>query len=138
MKVYEVMTRGVEAVSPGATIEFAAQKMMSRNVGFLPVMDSDKIVGVITDRDIVLRSVAAGQRPAMTRVSEVMTKNVLAVFEDQSLTAASLIMEKNLVHRILVFDRQNRFVGIISLSDIAAKTRNERLSGHVLGKVVTA
>ena len=138
MRVYEVMTRGIEAVSPGATLEFAAEKMLSRNVGFLPVLDADKVEGVITDRDIVLRAVSAGLRPYMTRVEQVMTKKVLTIYDDASLTEASIVMEKNFVHRLLVLDRRNRPVGIISLSDIAAKTKNERLSGHVLAKVVAA
>ena len=138
MKVYEVMTRGVETVSAGATLEVAGKKMLNRNVGFLPVVESEKLVGVVTDRDIVTRAVSAGLRPAMTRVSEVMTKNVLTVYDDSSLTETSLLMEKNLVHRLVVLDHEQRLVGIVSLSDIAAKTKNERLSGHVLGKVVVA
>ena len=101
-------------------------------------MESGKVVGVVTDRDIVLRAVSAGLRPHMTTVHQVLTKDVLAVYEDQSLTDASLVMEKHLVHRLLVLDRQDRLVGIVSLSDIAAKTKNEQLSGHVLGKVVAA
>jgi CBS domain-containing protein len=138
MKVYEVMTRGIETVSPGATLEFAAKKMMNRNVGFLPVVESEKLVGVVTDRDIVLRAVSAGLRPYMTTVGQVMTKKPLTVYDDETLTEASLVMEKHLVHRLIVMDRQQHLVGIISLSDIAAKTKNERLSGHVLGKVVAA
>jgi CBS domain-containing protein len=138
MKIHEVMTRGVETVSSGATLEFAAKKMLNRNVGFLPVVDSEKVVGVVTDRDVVLRAVSFGMRPAMTTVGQVMTKRVLSVRDYESLTDASLVMEKNLVHRLLVLDRQERLVGIVSLSDIAAKTREERLSGHVLAKVVAA
>lgn len=138
MKVHEVMTRGIETVSPAATLESAGKKMLNRNVGFLPVVDSEKVVGIITDRDIVLRAVAFGLRPHMTTVAQAMTAKVFSVHDDQSLTDASLLMEKNLVHRLLVLDRQGRLVGIISLSDIAAKTKNEKLSGHVLGKVVAA
>jgi len=138
MKVQEVMTRGIETVSPGATLEFAGKKMLNRNVGFLPVVDSDRVVGILTDRDIVVRALAFGLRPHMTTVSQAMTRNFLSVYDDESLTEASLLMEKNLVHRLIVLDRRERLVGIISLSDIAAKTKNERLSGHVLGKVVAA
>jgi CBS domain-containing protein len=138
MKIREVMTRGIETISPGETLEAAARKMLHRNVGFLPVMESEKVVGVVTDRDIVLRAVSAGLGPHMTTVQQVLTKAVLAVYEDQTLTDASLKMEQNLVHRLLVLDRQDRLVGIVSLSDIAAKTKNDRLTGHVLGKVVPA
>jgi CBS domain-containing protein len=138
MKIREVMTRGIETISPGETLEAAARKMLHRNVGFLPVMESEKVVGVVTDRDIVLRAVSVGLLPHMATVHQVFTKTVLAVYEDQTLTDASLKMEQNLVHRLLVLDRQDRLVGIVSLSDIAAKTKNDRLSGHVLGKVVPA
>jgi CBS domain-containing protein len=138
MKIHEVMTRGVETISSGATVEFAARKMLNRNIGFLPVVDSEKVVGVVTDRDMVLRGVSFGLRPAMTTVRQIMTKKVLSVYDDQNLTDASLVMEKNFVHRLLVLDRQERLVGIVSLSDIAAKSKDERLSGHVLAKVVAA
>ncbi len=138
MMIHEVMTRGVETVSSGATLECAAKKMLTHNIGFLPVVDSERVDGVVTDRDIVLRAVSAGLSPHMTTVRQVMTKNVLSCFDDQTLIDASLVMEKNLVHRLLVFDRPGRLVGIVSLSDIAAKTKNERLTGHVLSKVVAA
>jgi CBS domain-containing protein len=138
MKIHEVMTRGVETVSSGATLVFAGNKMLNRNIGFLPVLESDKVVGVVTDRDIVLRAVSAGLSPHMTTVRQVMTKKTLSVYDDETLTDASLVMEQNLVHRLIVLDRQGRLVGIVSLSDIAAKTKHERLTGHVLGKVVAA
>jgi len=138
MKVSAVMTRGIETVSPGATLELAAKKMLNRNVGFLPVVDSEKVVGIVTDRDIVLRGVAFALRPQMTTVAQVMTPKALAVYEDQTLPDAALVMEKNMVHRLVVLDRQEKLAGIVSLSDIAAKTGNEALSGYVLGKVVVA
>ena len=138
VRVCEVMTRNVETVSPANTLETAAQKMATRNVGILPVVDGDKLVGVVTDRDIVLRAVSQRLRPEMTRVSDVMTSKAICSYEDQNVTEVSLLMERNLVHRLIVLDRGDKLVGIVSLSDIAAKTKNEALSGHVLGKVVAA
>jgi len=138
MKIKEVMSDNVETVSSGATLEQAASKMKSRDVGFLPVLDGAKIVGVITDRDIVLHAVAAGLRPHMTTVREAMTTKGLHCYDDYSLSDASLMMEKNHVRRLVVLDRSDHLVGIISLSDFAVKTHNDRLSGHVLGKVATA
>lgn len=138
MKIKEVMTENVETVSSGATLEQAAAKMKSRDVGFLPVVDGLKIVGVLTDRDIVLHAVSAGLRPSMTTVREAMTAKALKCYEDYSLSDASLMMEKNHVRRLLVLDRKDHLVGIISLSDLAVKTHNDRLSGHVLSKVATA
>ena len=104
MKIHEVMTRGIETVSSAATLEAAGKIMQNRNIGFLPVVDSEKLEGVVTDRDIVLRAVAAGLRPAMTTVRQVMTKQALTVYDDQTLTDASLVMEKNLVHRLVDSD----------------------------------
>lgn len=138
MKVSEIMTRGVETVSPAATLDQAASKMKTRNVGFLPVVEEGRLLGVVTDRDIVLRAIAEDLRAHFTRVREVMTGKVITCRDDESLTDVSLIMEKNLVHRLIVLDRSANLVGVVSLSDIAAKTKNERLSGHVLGKVVVA
>jgi|ERR1051326_2923684 CBS domain-containing protein len=138
MKIHELMTRGIETISPGATLEYAGKKMQEHNIGFLPVVESENLVGVVTDRDIVLRAVSVGMRPAMTTVRQVMTKEVLSCYDDQTISDAALIMEKHFVHRLLVLDGQKRLVGVVSLSDIAAKTKNERLSGHVLGKVVAA
>ena len=90
MKIHEVMTRGIETVSSGATLEFAAKKMQTRNIGFLPVLDSEKVVGVVTDRDIVTRALSAGLRPHMTTVRQVMSKNVLSCYDDGSITDAAL------------------------------------------------
>jgi CBS domain-containing protein len=139
MKVSEVMTHGVESVSPAATLEQAAKKMRTRNVGFLPVIDGERVIGVVTDRDIVLRAVSEGMRPHMTTVREVMTAKPICCYDDQSITEVSLMMERNLVRRVVVVDRKEKaLIGIITLSDIAAKLRDERLSGHVLNKVSVA
>ena len=137
-RVSELMTRNLETISPAATLEAAGKKMRARNVGILPVVDGEKLVGVVTDRDIVLRAVSEKLRPEMTRVSEVMTSETICCYEDQGITEVSLLMERNFVHRLMVLDREGKLVGIVSLSDIAAKTKNEALSGHVLGKVVAA
>lgn len=119
----QVMTRGVETTSSAATLEEAAKKMRVHNIGFLPVVDDHKVVGVITDRDIVIRAVCGMFRPEMVRVREVMTPELIACYEDEGITKASFLMEKNLIHRLVVLDRRERLAGVVSLSDIAAKTR---------------
>jgi CBS domain-containing protein len=136
--VGEVMTRGVEKISAAATLEQAAKEMKAHNVGLLPVMDGEEVVGIVTDRDIVLRAVSARLRPEMTRVRDVMTPGVISCYEDQNIAEASLVMERNLVHRLVVLNRNRKLVGIVSLSDLAAKAKSERLSGHVLGQVAAA
>ena len=136
--VSEVMTRGVETISAAATLERAAKQMKAHNVGILPVVDGDEVVGVVTDRDIVLRAVSERLRPEMTRVQDVMTPKAISCYDDQDITEASLLMEKHLVHRLIVLDRNEKLVGIVSLSDLAAKAKSEALAGHVLGEVSAA
>jgi CBS domain-containing protein len=104
--------------------------MRVRNVGILPVVDGDKLIGILMDRDIVLRAVSERLRPEMARVRDVMTRKLISCFDDQDITEASLIMERNLVHRLIVFDRNKKLVGIVSISDLAAKAKSEALSGH--------
>jgi CBS domain-containing protein len=137
-KVSEVMTRGVESISPAVTLDQAAKKMRTHNVGILPVVEDEQILGVITDRDIVLRAVSEGMRPCMTRVRDVMTPKAITCTENQSLTEAALVMERRLVHRLIVVDKDQKLAGIVSLSDVAAKTHKEALSGYILGKVSVA
>ena len=138
VKVSEVMTYGVEKISSAATLEQAAKHMKTHNVGLLPVVDGDEVAGVLTDRDIVLRGVSERLRPEMTRVRDVMTRAAISCYEDDNITEAFLLMEKNLVHRLIVRDRNEKFVGIVSLSDLAARARSENLSGHVLAKISAA
>jgi len=136
--IRQVMTRGVEAISAAATLEEAAKAMRTHNVGILPVLENEKLAGVITDRDIAVRAVSARMRPEMTRVRDIMTPKVIACYEDQDIKKASLLLENNLIHRLIVLDRIGKLVGLVSLSDIASKTRKEALSGHVLSKVSAA
>ena len=138
LKVSEVMTRGVEKISSAAMLEQAAKQMKAHNVGILPVVDGDEVIGVVTDRDIVLRAVSERLRPEMTRVHEVMTPKAIFCYEDEDIAEASLVMEKNLVHRLIVLDRNEKLVGIVSLSDLAAKAKSAALAGHVLGEVSAA
>jgi len=112
--------------------------MRTHNVGILPVLENEKLAGVITDRDIAVRAVSARMRPEMTRVRDIMTPKVIACYEDQDIKKASLLLEENFIHRLNVLDRIGKLVGLVSLSDIASKTRKEALSGHVLSKVSAA
>lgn len=137
-KVSTVMTRNIETISPAATLEQAGKQMRTHNVGILPVVDEGKLLGVVTDRDIVLRAVSEGMRPYMTRVRDVMTRKAVSCYEDEDIAKASLLMEKNLVHRLVVLDRNEKLAGIVSLSDIAARSCSEGLCGHVLSKVAAA
>jgi CBS domain-containing protein len=132
MKVSEAMTRGVECVSPETTLQEAARKMRDLDVGPLPICGDDRLVGMITDRDITVRAVAEGRDPKTARVQDVMTPDVIYVFEDQDVSEAARLMEENQVRRLVVLNRDKRLVGIVSLGDLAVETGSERLAGKTL------
>ena len=135
MRVSEVMTRGVECTRPDATLQEAAAKMKSLDVGPLPVCDNDRLVGMVTDRDITVRATAEGEAPTDVRVRDVMTPEVIYCFEDALVGDAALLMQQKQVRRLLVLNRDKRLVGIVSLGDLAVKTRDEGLSGEALEQV---
>ena len=119
MKVNEVMSRQVEITSPRDSIQRAAQLMARIDSGFLPVGDGDRLVGMITDRDIAIRGVAEGRNPADTPVNELMTREVKYCFEDDDVDEVARSMAQLQVRRLPVLSRQKRLTGIISLGDIA-------------------
>jgi CBS domain-containing protein len=135
MRVKEVMTPGVEVVHPDSTLQEAAAKMKARDVGPLPVCDNGRLVGMLTDRDVTVRATAEGEDPTVVRVRDVMTKEVLSCFEDQLVGEAARLMQERQVRRLVVLDRDQRLVGIVSLGDLAVATRDEQLAGETLEQV---
>ena len=121
-KISEVMTRDVRTITPQDTVLRAAQMMDELNVGAIPVCDGDKLVGMITDRDITIRSVAAGQAPDKACVSDVMSTDVRTVFAGESIADALGKMSDVQIRRVPVIDEQShRMVGIVSLGDLATR-----------------
>jgi CBS domain-containing protein len=136
MLVGEAMTPRAEVVRPDETLQAAALKMRGLNVGALPVADGEHLVGMITDRDIAIRAVAAGKDPTRTLVREAMTPQVVWCFEDQDTLEAARIMEDKAIRRLMVVDRDERLVGILTVDDIASGARQERLAGEVIDSAV--
>jgi CBS domain-containing protein len=132
MQVSEVMTRNAECTRPDATLQEAAARMKALDIGSLPVCDHDRLVGVLTDRDIVVRSVSEGHDPRQDRVRETMTPEVLYCFEDQDVTEATRLMRDKQVRRLPVLNRNKRLIGIVSLGDLATATGDEQLAGDAL------
>jgi len=126
MKIADCMTRDVQIVSPDQSIREAAQFMLRADAGSMPVGDGDRLVGMITDRDIAVRAVAEGRGPD-TPVRDVMSDEVLYVFEDQSVDEVADNMGEQQVRRFPVVSREKRLVGIVSLGDIS---RNEQGSAE--------
>ena len=135
MKVKDVMTRGAECVRPEATLQEAAQKMKSLDVGPLPVCDNDRLVGMLTDRDITVRAVAEGKDPRATRVRDAMTEGICYCFEDDDVADAARLMKEQQIRRLVVLNRDKRLAGIVSLGDLAVETGDEHLAGQTLEHV---
>ena len=132
MLVQEVMTRGAECTRPDATLQAAAQRMSALNVGSLPVCEDDRLVGMITDRDITVRSVSAGHDPQADRVLDAMTPGIAYCFEDQNVEEAAQLMKEKQIRRLPVLNRQKRLVGIVALGDLAVQTGDEELAGDTI------
>ena len=131
MKVREVMTRDVRVANPEQSIREAAQLMAELDAGVLPVGADDRLVGMITDRDIAVRGVAKGKAPD-TPVREVMTADVKYCFDDEEVDHVARNMADIQVRRLPVVNRDRRLVGIIAIADLAA---NEDVS--VVGEAVS-
>lgn len=133
MLVKDVMHRNVEWVDPGLTIRDAAQMMRDQQIGCLPVGENDRVVGMVTDRDICCRAVAEGRDPS-TPVREVMSQGITWVFEDQDLSEAAQVMEEKQLHRLPIMSREKRMVGMLAFADLGLHAPHE-LAGEVLEAV---
>jgi CBS domain-containing protein len=124
MKVSEAMTRDVHLANPNETVQQAARLMASLDAGVLPVGDDNRLIGMITDRDIAIKGVARGKGPN-AKISEVMTRDVKYCFDDQELEEITHNMADIQVRRLPVLNHDKRLVGIISLGDIAVMKGNK-------------
>ena len=118
MRVSEAMTRNVRVANPEETISDAARTMRDIDAGVLPVGENDRLVGMVTDRDIAIRAVADGKGPE-TKIREVMTPHLHWCYEDEDLEEVTRKMGDTQVRRLPVMDRNKRLVGILSLGDVA-------------------
>ncbi len=133
MLVKEVMTPKAEWVDPKTTLLEAAKRMRDKDIGSLLVGEDDKIIGMVTDRDIACRGVAQDLSPANTPVRKVMTEKIIWCFDDQAIEDAAHIMEGKKVRRLAVMNREKRMVGFLSVDDLAH--RAHALSGGILDEV---
>ena len=123
MNVREVMTPEVVIASPDDTLQHAAEMMVDIDAGVLPVGEKDRLVGMLTDRDITTRAVAQGKSPSECHVSEVMSPEIKYIYEDETIEDASRNMSELQVRRLPVMNRKKRLVGIVSLGDLALKKK---------------
>lgn len=130
-KIREVMTRDVEVINPNDTLRDAAEKMRSLNVGPLPVCDGQRVLGMITDRDIVVRAIAVGKDPNSTQVSDVMSSGIEYCFDDDDTENILERMRDKQIRRMIVVDRNKKLVGIVALGDLAGE-----VSEHKVGEAL--
>jgi CBS domain-containing protein len=135
MQIKEVMTRGVVVIDPACTLQEAGQKMKDLDIGALPVWENNRLVGMVTDRDIVVRSVCAGHDPRIETVRDVMTPEVVFCVEDQDLDNGVQFMKQKQVRRLAVLNSNKQVVGILSLGDLALNPNCEDEAGMVLRSV---
>jgi CBS domain-containing protein len=126
MEIREIMTRHVDVIPPDASVREAASKMKELDVGAIPVCDGQKLLGLVTDRDITVRAVAEGRDPSEVRVSEVMSSEIAYCFEDETIEQAAKLMESKQIRRLPILDRNKQLAGIISLGDISVRTEASR------------
>jgi CBS domain-containing protein len=138
MRVAEVMTRGVITVPVDATVAEAAELMKNHDIGFLPVVADDILVGVVTDRDLVVRGMCERANPYLTPVRSIMSTRLVWCYAHDVLTDAADILADNRVHRLVVVDSEKRLVGLLSLDDLAAKMSSDRLLGDLVRHVSVA
>ena len=130
MKVKEVMHKGVDWVGPDTPITEIAKLMSQHDVGSIPIGEDDKLVGMVTDRDIVVRAVAGGRNPSQTRVGEIASRELTTIDPDESVDSAVALMRERSIRRLPVVE-DGRPVGIVSLGDLALERDPDSCLGEI-------
>lgn len=129
--IREVMTGDVEVINPNDTLRDAAEKMRTLNVGAIPVCDGQRVVGIITDRDVVVRAIALGKDANNTQVSDAMSPGIEYCFDDDEVESVLDRMKKKQIRRIIVVNRGKKLVGFVSLGDLSGE-----VSEHKVGEAL--
>lgn len=134
MKVKELMSKDPTCATPDMTLGKVAKMMADANVGAIPIIenkDSQKVVGVVTDRDITTRAVALEKNPLMMKAMDIMSTNIITVGPDDDVEEVARLMEKNKIRRVPVVDDKGKVCGMVAQADIALKTSNETTANVV-------
>jgi CBS domain-containing protein len=129
--IRDVMTERPRAVTRQTTLSEVAEVMGAEDVGAIPVVEGDRLVGIVTDRDIVVRAVARGSDPSSTTVADVVTESLVTVSPEHDLADALKLMAQHQVRRLPVTDREDRLVGVVSQADVALQVK-EKTTGELL------
>ncbi len=134
MLIKDIMTTDFHLAAPDTTLRQIAEMMRDGDYGYVPVGEDDKLIGAVTDRDIVVRGVAQGFEP-QTPVREVLSRSVIYCFEDDELAEAADLMKREQIRRLCVLNGDKRLVGVVTLGDIARAGANTRLTGDIEAEV---
>ncbi len=132
MQAKEVMSSNIRIIPSNTSIQAAAELMRQMDIGMLPVTEDGRIVGTLTDRDITIRAVAEGADPGATPAREIMTRDVVSCYEDQDAREVASAMELNGVRRVVIVNRKNEAIGLISVDDLAMHPETKSLADEVL------
>jgi CBS domain-containing protein len=133
MKIRDIMSKDVRLTSPDETIQTAAQAMADADAGVLPISENDRLVGMVTDRDIAIRAVAKALDPQTTRVREIMSPEVKYCYDDEDVNHVVQNMAELQVRRLPVVNRDKRLVGIVSVGDIATSEKPVKVGAAMRG-----
>lgn len=134
MKISDVMTPHAKCIGPDLTLVDAADQMRELDVGSLPICENDRLVGIVTDRDLALRGITEARDPRSIPIREVMSPGIVYVFADQDVEEAARLMEVKQIRRLPVLNRDKRLVGIVSLGDLAVEA-GMVISGEALKEI---
>lgn len=134
MKVKDIMTKNVASLNPEDTVEHAAQLMKEYNIGSLPVCNEEKVIGIITDRDIATRSSAEGENVQKQTVRDIMTSNPVTIKSDIDVKDAARIMSERQIRRLPVVE-SNNLVGMLSLGDLSVESGSNETAGEALSNI---
>ena len=134
MQVKSVMSQKADWVQPSLQLREAATRMRDQDIGILPIGDDDRLVGMVTDRDIVIRALPNGKDIGSMTVRDAMTEKVLYCYEDDDIEEVAENMGKNKVRRLPILNRKKRLVGMVSIGDIARKGEHDE-AGEALGHI---
>lgn len=135
MKLRECMTSGVKSIAADTPLKQAAEEMANADIGILPVVDGNKIIGVVTDRDITCRGVAAGLEVNETPVRSIMSEGLWCIDQEEDIATAIHTLEDKQIRRVFATDPNGQIVGVCSLGDVALRSGDEHLTSEALREV---
>jgi CBS domain-containing protein len=131
MQVKQAMSKDFRIIKPDTTLREAAEYMRECDCGYLPVGENDRLTGAVTDRDIIVRGIAAGHNPDDATVDKIMTEKVVYCYEEDDVKDAAERMKKDQIRRLVVLDKNKRMTGVITVGDIARASNDNYITGDI-------